>query len=70
MPSKMRGYVTLNSNWMVRIFLIEAVLKDLGGQPLGLSPGLRQTVKTLGTVRWNSIVLRTAFPAGVQPAKE
>jgi cobalt-zinc-cadmium resistance protein CzcA len=50
---------------------------------LGLSPELRQTVKTLAAVRWNSIVPRTgivarcpaageaeAGSAGVQPAKE
>jgi len=51
--------------------------------PLGWSPRLRQTVKRLFAVRWNLIVLRTAFPAicvpageaeagsaGVQPAEE
>ncbi len=50
---------------------------------LGLSPGVRQTVKTLFAVRWNCIVLRRrllakcapageaeAGSAGVQPAKE
>jgi len=50
---------------------------------LGLSPGVRQTVKTLFAVRWNCIVLRTGFlakwapageaevgSAGAQPAKE
>ncbi len=50
---------------------------------VGLSPGVRQTVKTLFAVRWNCIVLRRrllakcapageaeAGSAGVQPAKE
>jgi hypothetical protein len=57
----------------------EGALKEL----LGLSPGVRQTDKTLPAVRWNSIVLRTGFPArwpaageaeagnaGEQPAEE
>jgi hypothetical protein len=52
-------------------------------QTLGLSPGVRQTVKALLTVRWNCIVPRKPFlarwapageaeagSAGVQPAKE
>src|ERR1039458_4087565 len=50
---------------------------------VGLSPGVRQTVKALLTVRWNCIVPRKPFlarwgpageaeagSAGVQPAKE
>src|ERR1039458_9169877 len=50
---------------------------------MGLSPGVRQTVKALLTVRWNCIVLQKPFrtrcasageaeagTAGVQPAKE
>ena len=37
---------------------------------MGLSPGVRQTVKTLLTVRWNCIVLRKPFPARWAPAGE
>ncbi len=37
---------------------------------LALSPGVRQTVKTLFAVRWNCIVLRRRFPARCVPAGE
>ena len=37
---------------------------------LGLSPGVRQTVKALLTVRWNSIVMQKTFPARWAPAGE
>ena len=41
-----------------------------GGIELGLSPGMRQTVKTLFAVRWNCIVLRRRLPARCAPAGE
>ncbi len=34
----------------------------------GLSPGVRQTVKTLFALRWNCIVLRMRFPSRCAPA--
>jgi hypothetical protein len=37
---------------------------------LGLSPSLRQTVKILCAVRWNSLVLRRCLPARCAPAGE
>ena len=44
--------------------------QQLYHQPLRLSPGVRQTVKTLHAVRWNLIVPRTGFPARCEPAGE
>jgi hypothetical protein len=64
----------LNKSWWVLF---------AGDDILGLSPGVRQTVKALLTVRWNCIVPRKSFiarwapageaaagSAGAQPAKE
>ena len=40
-----------------------AVTGEIQRLTVGLSPGVRQTVKTLPTVRWNLIVQRTDFVA-------
>ena len=62
----------------------KALLPGLAqGYRLGLSPGLRQTVKTRFALRWNCLVLRAFFLAscasagkaeagfaGAQPAEE
>ncbi len=69
--------------WIPLLVQLEKTIRWELEDRLGLSPGVRQTVKTLFAVRWNCIVLRRrllakcapageaeAGSAGVQPAKE
>ena len=75
------GNITVTST--LNDYYVSCLTKRLDLRRLGLSPGVRQTVKTLFAVRWNCIVLRRrllakcapageaeAGSAGVQPAKE